>query len=380
MKIAELQALRALASYLVLFHHIRGTEVAHGLLDGTPVRPAMQIFYSGYAGVDLFFAISGFVMVYVTYKLPSGPGQTLQFWLARIFRIYPVWWFYCALFSILCLIIAGTLWHPSAFDPAETNGWIFLIKSWFLIPQPDLPHINVGWTLIHEVHFYIVFGFLLLLPKRALLLALLGWSALIVGVHLVLPKLGSVSSLLAIAFSPFSLEFIAGAIAGWLFVTGRRHFHLPILLIGAASFAAALFLLEKAPAPWQRVEIFALPSAALVYGASGVRMPVGRLRSVLSRLGDWSFSLYLCHPLVMICLGAIFTNAAKLAPSLGLPSSLFVICGNGLFVLAAVIASTIVAALSYHFYERKTLDYLNRRFRHRQTNRSKAALLEEVGP
>ena len=382
MKIADIQALRALAAYLVLFHHIRGTEAAHAALSGDAQTPFMNAFYSGYAGVDLFFAISGFVMVYVTYKLPASLGQSLQFWLARIFRIYPVWWLYCILFSLLCVIMAGTVWHPDSFDPAETNGWVFLLKSFLLIPQPEQPHMNVGWTLVHEVHFYIVFGLLLLLPRKLLLLALLGWGAIIVGARFAISDAESISSFLEIALSPFSLEFIAGALAGWLFVTGRSRFHLPVLLAGSAGFIAALILIPAAPEPWERVAIFALPSAAIVYGASGLHKGLnrGHVRSVLSTLGDWSFSLYLCHPLVLICLGAIFTNAARLAPSIGLPPALFSISGNPLFTIAAIIGSTLVAAISYRFFERTTLDYLNRRFRYRQADKSKSELLETVAP
>ena len=247
MKIAEIQALRAFAAFLVLFYHIRETELAHAALTGSKTAPLMNIFDTGFAGVDLFFAVSGFVMVYVTYKIPASLHRTGDFWLARVFRIYPTWWLYCALFSVLCLIMAGTLWIPGSINPATTDPSLFLLKSWFLIPQPDLPQINVGWTLVHEIHFYMVFGLLLLLPRKMLLAALLVWAALLVAIRFAYPALEMRSSYLAIALSPYSLEFIGGAFAGWLVVTGRRRFALPVLLLGLAGFAAGLYLISDAP-------------------------------------------------------------------------------------------------------------------------------------
>ena len=382
MKIAEIQALRAFAAFLVLFYHIRETELAHAALTGSKTAPLMNIFDTGFAGVDLFFAVSGFVMVYVTYKIPASLHRTGDFWLARVFRIYPTWWLYCALFSVLCLIMAGTLWIPGSINPATTDPSLFLLKSWFLIPQPDLPQINVGWTLVHEIHFYMVFGLLLLLPRKMLLAALLVWAALLVAIRFAYPALEMRSSYLAIALSPYSLEFIGGAFAGWLVVTGRRRFALPVLLLGLAGFAAGLYLISDAPLPWDRVMIFIVPVTAIVYGAGGLTQgpQYGRIRGAMATLGDWSFSLYLCHPLVLICLGVIFMNAAEVSPSIGVPASVFAIPGNVLFTIAAIAGSLIVAAISYHVFEKTTLSWLNRRFRRRQADKAKSELLETVAP
>ena len=50
------------------------------------------IFRFGVSGVDLFFVISGFVMVYVTWSVKRSIRNSLSFFFARVTRIYPIYW------------------------------------------------------------------------------------------------------------------------------------------------------------------------------------------------------------------------------------------------------------------------------------------------
>jgi exopolysaccharide production protein ExoZ len=73
--VVTIQALRALAALLVLARHV------------LPWFPEW-----GSAGVDIFFPISGFVMVLTTYEIRSDPKNARRFALRRLIRIVPLYW------------------------------------------------------------------------------------------------------------------------------------------------------------------------------------------------------------------------------------------------------------------------------------------------
>ena len=87
-KLISVQALRGLAALLVVMFHISSMF----RLNGEPRSDALGAFWDrGFAGVDMFFVISGFIMVYVTRNLPQTVQAYQRFLWARLTRI---WWRY----------------------------------------------------------------------------------------------------------------------------------------------------------------------------------------------------------------------------------------------------------------------------------------------
>ncbi|SRR6266571_871351 len=82
----SIQILRAVAALLVLAGHLWATLAWLGKPDALPN------FVAGAAGVDLFFVISGFVMVHSSEKFFGQPGGSVQFLLRRLARIVPLYW------------------------------------------------------------------------------------------------------------------------------------------------------------------------------------------------------------------------------------------------------------------------------------------------
>ena len=118
------------------------------------------------SGVDLFFVISGFVMVTITGNQFQRAGFVREFLFHRITRIYPLYWLFTLL--ALAVLLARPDMLKRSFEAQE------LVRSVLLLPQDGLPLLMVGWTLIHEMYFYIVFSLLLVSERRVLLLLLLG--------------------------------------------------------------------------------------------------------------------------------------------------------------------------------------------------------------
>ena len=152
-KIANIQALRGIAVLLVVLYHIMITQRRIG--DGGGLLPAW--FLVGISGVDLFFTISGFVMVVVTRGKFQRVGEMGRFLYNRLTRVYPMYWTY-TLVSLAAFTILGST--------ALTEDNLF--RSLLLIPQNKMPLLSVGWTLIHEVYFYLAFTLLLWAPERQL--------------------------------------------------------------------------------------------------------------------------------------------------------------------------------------------------------------------
>src|SRR6476620_6933057 len=126
-------------------------------------------------GVDLFFVISGFIMWATTETRRRGP---MQFWLARIVRIVPLYWIFTTLY------IAAALITPESFYVVHLEA-VHIIKSYLFVPatHPNLgliaPVYTLGWTLNYEMFFYLLFGCCLFFPWPRMRLALLAIAFLL---------------------------------------------------------------------------------------------------------------------------------------------------------------------------------------------------------
>lgn len=281
MKLYSIQLLRGIAALLVVFYHAVGLQLLTIGPEKADNAMLGGVFASGFAGVDLFFVISGFIMVWVTRRGEPGLPGVGEFLFARITRIYPLWWAAAALAATYYIF----LHVPEADDPAwraavqNGEGVGFLVKSFLLIPQPDLPVLSLGWTLMHEMYFYAVFACLLLVPRAVIPLALLGWGGLVVAASLLGLSEPVAINFLTLAIHPLTMEFIFGAMIG-LMVSSGFVARSGILTLGAALWFTASLCLQGEFTPythqWGRVLAFGIPGALLVYGFAALEQH-GRL-------------------------------------------------------------------------------------------------------
>ena len=352
----SIQALRGIAALLVLFFHIFELQ---SLTPGNPKDLIDGPWARGYAGVDLFFVISGFIMVWIT-DARSGGGATVgRFIYNRVTRIYPLWWLLSAVLVAYYLLTSGRAVSPDFAGQIDSDG-LYLLRSFLLIPQ-DVPPINgLGWTLIHEMYFYIVFAALLFLPARARYFGLWIWGALTVllfGLGFASYQAGSIIQLSA---SLLTLEFLAGAAAAWLILRG--YIFAPKLCLGLGiigALCALTFYTQRGTdlMLWGRVAVYALPFTLVVYGAVALERS-GKLSvpRPLSLLGDWSYSLYLSHLLI---LGVIIRLLPKFSEAL-VPTHQGPL-GNIVFIGLGLTVPILVAAILYYGAERPLLKLMRKR-------------------
>ena len=327
----------------VLFAHLLGIEAR---TVSAPVLP--DAAHLGMFGVDLFFVISGFIMVFITETRKRGPGASrprtaAHFLWRRALRIYPLYWVVTAALAVVWLFRPELVFSSSPNQPQ-------LFNTIFLTPSPWYPLLEVGWTLVFEMGFYIVFAAILLLPARLRAFGLIGW-AFVVAAGLAL-GVDSANAVLATLFNPLTFEFLAGAAVAYLFLKleGSRSLGLLLAALGLAGFAVWFTPILTAPdglfayaETWPRVLRATLPASALVLGAAWLDRHGPTAPRAAVRLGDWSYSLYLTHLLSLVLLAKLWGMAGLE----GVP--------NAVFVPLAVAFAVFVAWLTYGAVERPLL-------------------------
>ena len=388
MKLTSIQMLRGLAAFAVMMSHLYAMEVNAVDLRGAGEASLIgSVWEKGFAGVDLFFVISGFIMVYVTAGRERGPASAADFALARASRIYPLWWLFMSATAFYFIMIHGVPGDPIQFEKAGHSEVVYLLNSALLLPQAGHPALGIGWTLIHEMYFYLVFAAFLLAPQRWLPLLLLGWAAFVVGCDLAGYSNYYPTNFFELANYPMTIEFIAGAFVGLLVLSGRRAFALPLTLIGAAAFIISMILFSNADAEytlrWGRVLWFGLPATILIYGITCLEAEGGLKRetwppairrftdgiwSGLVRLGDISFALYLGHVLAISGLKRVFEFVGGYLSASGVPdvvANIFLLGSPGpldniVFLVSSIVVAVLLAELTYRLFERPSIGLLGR--------------------
>ena len=346
MKLNNLQVLRAIAAYMVLLAHIEDIEAKRGM--GRILGPWTDI---GDWGVDLFFVLSGFVMVLVSHNTLGSVKDAGKFLWSRATRIYPLWW--------LCLSALVPIW---LFRPELVYGGsqqeISLLKDYLLIPKSESPLLQTGWTLIHEMYFYIFFAVLLMMPlgERRRLPILILWGTVAVGLGLLLSPSRGDEPILRLVTHPMTLEFVAGAVAAFLWRSTKGALGVPALAAGVVALIIGMTLYVNGALGADmggfmthdraRVILF-LPSAALLtYGAAAIELRQGwKLTGLPVRLGDWSYSLYLTHMLSANFFGLVWGKLAM--PGL---------MDNAIALPAIMLGCTLVAWASFSLFEQPMID------------------------
>ncbi len=314
-----------MAALLVLLSHLVQIE---GRTVDAPILP--ESFTYGMLGVDLFFVISGFIMVFVTRDWDK-PGRVGEFLFSRAARIYPLYWFVSAAVFAVWIIRPELVFSSSPNQPNPLN-------SVLLFPSFAYPLLEVGWTLVYEMGFYFIFALLLLLPGRFRPFGLLVWAGTVaVGLSLGWQTANAVAFHL---INPLSFQFLAGAAMGLAFLRWDGSALLGWILFIAGGLSLGLWLVIGGAVfddGWARVIRFTPPAAALVLGAALLDRHGVSASKYWVRLGDWSYSLYLTHLLSLVLVSKLWRVL-----DLGL---------SPVFLLIAVVFAIIIAGLTYRIVE-----------------------------
>lgn len=300
----SLQTGRAFAAGIVVLGH--SYNVTSHVQDGGLHAPAWLKF--GYAGVDIFFVLSGFIISLVT---DGSSASAAKFLRRRVLRIIPFYWIFTALW--IALLWIGR--HPIPHVPE-------ILASLFLIPWYGLPVLQPGWTLHHEFVFYIIVSILIFLDKlEKLPLAIFALFLCGVVSSVIVPTLSGANFWDGGIFSLYHLEFLAGVLIyrhrerfaacnGIPLVTASM-----VMMLATSGVMAALYgdhvpTQPEGLAGLVRVCLYTCVGTLLIGGLIGLERNWARLFEApgmrfFELVGDASYGLYLSHFLIFAVLGIV---------------------------------------------------------------------------
>jgi peptidoglycan/LPS O-acetylase OafA/YrhL len=332
--IPELQGLRGLAVLSVVFYH------CHPRLVGTWVHYASLW---GWAGVNLFFVLSGFLITSILLEARNKERYFRNFYGRRALRIWPVY------VLVLVVVYLSAPWFigPTITQAVKSAPWlayIFFVQNLFHLAIP--PAIGPTWSLAIEEQYYLLWAPIVRFLRNPLVLAAVLSAALIASPVFRLANLHwmtltntlihldgiALGSLLALALYTLALSRrvwlylgLAGSVFGFF---------------ATATIAGGTAFLDSA---------LALGFAGIVLVAiasTGARNPLNTAlrRGPLAFYGRISYGLYMIHIMIFIYFGWFDARMDRY----GIPGNLAVVA----FRLAA---STAAATLLWYAFESQIL-------------------------
>jgi exopolysaccharide production protein ExoZ len=294
-----IQSLRGIAAFLVVLVHARF------LLPGESGQFIAQTFlFPGALGVDLFFLVSGFIMMLTTSDCDGTPRYAAAFVAKRFARIWPLY--------ICTSVIFGIFFTELRVfsDAHQFHRWV---RSLTLLPVEPVLYfgmpVSVAWTLCFEVYFYAVLAVSMLFGRYRWLIASAWFVATLIAYPLYtghfdldpFNQLPIPSNRFAnVVINPIIWDFILGALAGKLYLSPIRidnAKYLQAVYLGMllACTGAILNAVIGAPSPHGMTGwgAFLAPLFLLLVLLSKTREI--RFPKVTAWLGDISYSLYLTH-------------------------------------------------------------------------------------
>lgn len=333
--IHSIQVLRALAAFMVAIHHVQPDAAVVAQRFGLSFTRSDLLPWM--AGVDIFFVVSGFIMVHASQELFGRAGAPLAFLRRRLARIVPIYWATTTLFLLIGFAVPAVL-NSGAPSLAQILGsYLF----WPVVSTQGMvqPVYSLGWTLNYEMLFYVLFAAGLALPARWTLPAVAAVLALLVAAE---AFAGPLSLPFGFWGQPIVLEFAAGM---GLAVLRRKGLRLPgVLRIAVAAAGVAVLVgaahLPGTDGPWSSV-LWRGGAAVLLMlaagcGREGVKPP--KPVRALALVGDASYALYLVHPFVI-------RGLREVALRIGLASP-------ALYIALALGGAVLASVLIYRFFEK----------------------------
>jgi peptidoglycan/LPS O-acetylase OafA/YrhL len=310
--IKNIQVLRALAAFCVLFLH-----TVYAVNDYNFFQLTKNFSSWGDFGVDIFFIITGFIMIYVK----RSQKNTFHFLKNRINRILPLYYF----FNILYLFIF--ILFPTSFRTLQINSDNFFLSLLFLNQYINLekPIVTAGWSLEYEMLFYILFAICMFIRNIKLFYFFI------------------IFLLFLLSFKDFLfIEFLFGILIGIIYINKNKlkknifknysHF---FLIFGLVTLFVSIFFYQET----HRTIKYGIPSAFILLGSIFSKQISNKY---IIFLGNASYSIYLSHSLCVIGTVKLFKI---IAPNF-----------NGITLVIIILTlSLLFASLIYYFIERNLI-------------------------
>ncbi|MEZ5538853.1 MAG: acyltransferase [Pseudomonadales bacterium] len=221
-RVNEIDLLRFLAAIAVVFFHYSFRGYAADDMSVMPYPLFASASKYGYLGVELFFMISGFVIL-----MTAASGSLRGFVISRIVRLYPAFWVCCTITFLLTITIGGARYTASI---GQYLANMTMLSGFTKIPSID----GAYWSLFIEIRFYLLVAIVLLVGKihKAQTLTL-AWLVLTI-----ILEIKSTRTLRNFFITEYSAFFIAGATFFFIWEKGLSNTRIAMII---TSWALAVF-------------------------------------------------------------------------------------------------------------------------------------------
>ena len=274
-----------------------------------------NVLFFGWAGVDLFFVLSGFLITGILLDTRGSPRYFTTFYARRTLRIFPL--YYLVLFLALIVLPKFPLMQPllevQGDTPPQWPYWFYWTN--FSIVERGWAHgwLDVGWSLAIEEHFYLVWPLVIWLSPPRLVAVLCAVIILAEPAARIYARASGMEPLAVYLFTWFRLDGLA---VGALLALAQRRGLLPsldrwapaVVIAGVAGLIVCA-IMGGHTWYWNRwMQMYGYSLIAITAGAmlvSAINRPADslwpRLLSAgwLRAFGKYSYALYLLHPPVM---------------------------------------------------------------------------------
>jgi peptidoglycan/LPS O-acetylase OafA/YrhL len=316
-KYQGLQILRIAAACMVVLTH--STFYARERLD-----KHFAVWGEGASGVNIFFVLSGFVMIYSSAKLLKDVNGWKIFAERRIVRIVPIYWIATSLKIAALLLTSGYILHAQ-FSAVKA------IESFLFVPAYNsdgsiTPVMGVGWTLNFEMFFYLLFTLALFFRVNVYKLVGCVLCILAVGAFFRQPGWPAISFYLDTRV----LQFFLGMLIAKVCLASkhmRLRFSLPLL---GAGFVGLM-------GPWAPMQqLHGLPielaAALIVYATASLEDSLTRIPRFILYGADASYAIYLFHPFIAPAVPVLLVRMHLVHPWLSVACSVTLALAGGCLV------------------------------------------------
>jgi peptidoglycan/LPS O-acetylase OafA/YrhL len=366
----SLDGIRGLAVLLVFFHH--SIWAASLAVTSKVDRVFQAVVTSGWMGVDIFFALSGFLITGILLDSKGSNSFFLNFYAKRTLRIFPLYYLVLVMTFVVLAPTLERVYSPGdAFAQIERNqAWFwFYLENWYFV------HLGAGstfplthfWSLAVEEQFYLIWPLIIFLCSvRRTLWVAAGVCIAAPLIRLVLISKGWPEVSVYMATITRMDALLAGALlASWLRcgypAISPKTCAIALIGIFVGGMAVTGIIdhgLSRNGLAVQTIGFSIIPaSAALLILLSLSLSRSSSLNNVLThpalvKCGKYSYAMYVFHPLIQWSLAALLrSHGILLKPEVHLVSWNYLV-----FALLTLACTYLTSVLSWYLIERHFLN------------------------
>lgn len=373
--IRALDGVRGLAVLLVLFCH--ATMLTD--LPGAPGKLYLALARISWAGVDLFFVLSGFLITGILFDAKGKANFFRNFYARRTVRIFPLYYAFVLIALFVIPRFAPGIDRHFVERPASSWPYWLYLSNFYQTFQPTHHIVFVSWSLAIEEQFYLVWPLVVFFASRKLLLRItVGMivGSIVLRFGLMMPASAWLKSVglepwrMANNWTMFRLDGLA--VGAWiaLIVRGQR-FSIQSLAraakvvgpIAAIVLAASVGLAYAGG--WRggvgqsrAYVLIGYPALAVMFGALLCGAIAAKQSSLLARtfngrvlttFGKYSYAAYLLHFPINVLMRDLLFNPARATTTVGQ------LAAQIAFYFLSAIATLALSWLSWHAMEKHFL-------------------------